>query len=346
MRVTQNMMTRNYLSSLNRNLSNLNSSQEKIYSGRKYQHGSENVSDSARALRVRKQLFDDQVYLDNVRDADSFMASGESNLRSINDILVSARDKIQKGQSDTYSTQRVDIGKEIEKLKDQVLQFANAQFAGKNLFGGTNSGSAPFTVGADGRLEYNTIPVDDIRQDANGDYVYDLTNPDGTTSTLPVPMEEELYIDLGLGLQMTGDQVDPRSAFKTSFSGLELFGFGKDPATGMSNNVFNLLKDATDGLSAGTYDRDTMGVLSDHLKLRTEKLMLNVIDIGTRTNFLEKTTERLENDILNLTQIQQKLEVTDDPTESINWKTYNYAWMATLQFGAQVLPVSLMDFIK
>ncbi len=348
MRVTQSMMTRNYLKNLNTNLANLSESHEKISSGKKFTRSSENVADAARALKVRDQLYTDKQYLSNIQNVQNRLSSAESNLSSINSILVSARDKMQKAMTDTSGNVRDILAQEIDSLRDEVLQFANAQFSDKYLFGGSNNAGAPFTKdAATGEILYNGVKVDDIQKNSDGSYYYYKTPADEASDIkTAVPENSDVYLDIGLGLNMNQNEVDPRSAFKVSFSGLDILGYGKDAKSGLSNNALNLLSDAVKTMSEQPMDSDKLSQISDLMKQKTENVMLNITDIGTKCNFLDKSAERLENDVFNLTKAQQDLEITNDASETIQWKMYNYAWMASLQYGAKVLPVSLMDFIR
>lgn len=146
---------------------------------------------------------------------------------------------------------------------------------------------------------------------------------------------------------MNGNRVEGHTAFELTFSGIRMLGFGKNE-DGVPNNVYNQLVDAIEELNKedGEFDRSHMEDISNTMKTSTEDLRLSIIDIGTRTQFLEKTLSGLENDHLNLTKLQQKLEVADMAEESINWKMYNSIMMATYQFGSRVVPTSLMDFLQ
>ncbi len=345
MRVTQNSMVRNYLRTMNRNLSRLSKSEQRML-GQKYSKASESISDTSRALRVRQELFQNDLYSTNVRDVQGRLSSAESNLSSINEILQSAREQlIGKGMNDPNATARDTIATELENLRDEILQFANAQFSGSYLFGGTENGEGPFDVNADGRMTYHGYAVDDIRYDeTDGKYYYN-DPADPASPSIAIPQNGDQYIDVGLGLTMSGDSVDGKSAFKITFSGLEVLGFGKS-ADGVSNNVFNMLNDAAALLRDDPLDRDALQSLSKNLEGQNELLNLQISEIGTKTQFLEKAQERIENDVLNLTTLQQKLEVSNTAEESMNWKMYSALMSATYQFSSQVLPMSLMDFIK
>ncbi len=348
MRVTQSMLTRNFLKNININLSNRSKSQQKIDSGKKFSRSSENLSDAARALKVREELYENKKYLSNIENVQNRLSAVETNLSSINSVLVTARDKMQKALTDTASQERDIIAQEVDSMKDEILQFANSQFSDKYLFGGSNNGSAPFTEDSTtGKILYNGVAVDDIKKDTGGSYYYYKTPADEVAGIkTAVPENSDVYLDIGLGLNMAGSSVDPRSAFKVSFSGLDIFGCGTDSKSGLSNNVFSLLSNAVNTMNSQPMDKDQLSQISDTLKAKTQKVLLSITDIGTKTNFLDNSANRLENDILNLTTAQQSLEITDDTSETIQWKMYDYAYKATLQMGAKVLPLSLMDFIR
>lgn len=384
MRVTQNQMTRTFLRHMNTNLERLSKSEERM-TGQKYKKSAENVTDTARAFRVRQELFDNETYTTNIRDADAKLSSAESNLNSINSIMVTAREQIiLRGMNDPTKLQRLNLAQELEGNLGEVIQFSNSVFSGRYLFDGSENGVPPFSVGEEGRLEYHNIPVDMVYtndagqlcylkkvdpneadsskweiadyygKDENGDSIKQKFEDDIANKVDPptykefvIPEDVSQYVDIGNGITMNGNRVEGHTAFELTFSGIRMLGFGKNE-DGVPNNVYNQLVDAIEELNKedGEFDRSHMEDISNTMKTSTEDLRLSIIDIGTRTQFLEKTLSGLENDHLNLTKLQQKLEVADMAEESINWKMYNSIMMATYQFGSRVVPTSLMDFLQ
>ena len=371
MRVTQNQMTRTFLRHMNTNLERLSKAQDQM-TGQKYKKSAENISDTARAYRIRQELYDNELYTTNIRDIDAKLSSAESDLNSINSIMVTAREQIVlRGMNDTNKMQRVNLAQELQGNLEEIVQFANSQFSGRYLFDGSENGEPPFSV-EDGRLAYHHIPVDKIYKNADGNLCYqyqEVPDPDNPGQTkkeflepdsysnpsaptapaveMVIPEDVDQFVDVGSGITMTGNRVDERSAFNLTFSGLEVLGYGKNEL-GVPNNVYSQLQDAIDELQKenGEFDRNHMVDISNSMLTSTEDLRLSIIDIGTKTQFLEKTLEGLENDNENLTKIQQKLEVADTAENSIAWKNYSALMMATYQFGSKVVPTSLMDFLQ
>lgn len=346
MRVTQSMMTRNYLKNLNSSMTNVASSNSKISSGRKYTRMSQNVSEGARALKVHEDIYKNEQYLANIKDAEVELSSAESNLKSITEILQTAQERITKGLNGTISeADRKTIANDIRSLQDQVLKTANAKFGDKFLFSGTNNATPPFTMNDAGEVLYNGYKMNDIYQKSDG--IFYIDDPANPGNEIVVPNNKKMYIDIGLGIKTSGSAVDPTTAFETSFSGLGVIGFGKSK-DGLPNNVIELLGTMANALSpaTGSYNQEEAEKCMMLLKDQTDFVVSNMTDIGTRCNFLEKTAERIESDSFNLESLRSKLEDTDDATETMNAKMFEYAWMATLKIGSKVIPVSLMDFIS
>ncbi len=158
------------------------------------------------------------------------------------------------------------------------------------------------------------------------------------------PMSENLdiYIDIDLGLQVSGDRVDPNSAVLLSVNGLDAFGFGID-AGGDPVNIISFIGDVAEAMSAN--DTDRMGELLDKSKEIHTNLTTALADIGTRYNYLENTDARYEKEIITLQSAQNSLEAVDFEKEPIDMEIYERAWMVTLQLGSRVLPTSLFDFM-
>lgn len=385
-RVSDRSVGRNYLKALNRNLYNYSKCNERISSGVKFSRISEDVSSGVRILRAQDQLYKSEKHHECITSVASRLTAAESSLRSMDDVLKTVQEKTLKAMNGTHGEVDLSvIAKEVGDLSDEIFQLANSTFSDEYLFGGTNNKFAPFSTDANGRMTYNGIPVEDIkRDDATGKYYHMVdvqkkntdgnlvyTKADGTEVPAvgdppiaaddplvldgtykpameevkkDIPMDDDVYIDIGLGITFKGDSLDSRTAVKISFSGIDMMGFGKDPETGLSNNVYNILKDLQKAISSG--DSEEMGKLHTQLVKQTDALRKSTVELGSRTNYLENTQNKLQEDIDGLKDIISDLGATDTKTESTNMKMAEYAWMATLSIGSKILPTSLLDFIR
>lgn len=341
------MISRNYMKTLNTSLSKRADSLERGSSGLKFAKLSDNVADGSRAMHIQEERYQSTQQLHNVEDLISEMNSVDGNMESIHSIMQSIHEKTLKGMSEEKGADaRSVLAKEIASRKEQILQFANSQFSGKYLFSGTNNSTQPFTVDADGKLQFNGVRVEDIyRNPTDGKFYYD----DNGNPT-EVPNSGDIFADIGLGLRISDDTLaDPRTAFQVSFSGLNLLGFDEpivgENGTSVPTNVYDLLTEIENALSPN-YDREKLVDLDKQLVTLTDKIGIQRTELGTRMDYLDRTKERLETDIDNMTEIESRLVSSDPADEAVKMKECEYIWMAVLQLGSQILPSSLLDFMN
>lgn len=342
MRVAQRTVTRNYLERLNTNMGKMAESQRRISTGMLFEKLSDNVSDGTRALKIQQQRIRATQQKESVEAARNKMEVAWQNMNSIDSILQTAQEKTLRAMSEDSDIKPEVLDQELAKLQEELLQFANAQYADQYLFGGTNNQSAPFGVGEDGRITYNGVPMDEIYKDPD-DGKYYTDNPDKTL----VAQNESSYIDIGLGLRIENGIIDPTSAFEINFSGADLLGVGTTEKDGKtySNNVYNIIADIRSNL-VPEYNVEALGELHTVLVEQNNQMRMNTTDVDTKAKFLETTENRLTAEIDNLSEAESALISTNDGEEAINQKMNYYVWMATLQIGSMVLPTSLMDFMR
>ena len=155
-------------------------------------------------------------------------------------------------------------------------------------------------------------------------------------------MDDDVYLDIGLGIKMAGTAVDPSTGYKISYSGLDIVGFGKDE-DGNSNNLYNALNDIEKALRDG--DREKLGELNNKLMDQKKEFMANLTDLGAKTQFLETMETRLTNTIDDYTQRINNLMGVVPGEEETTLMMNDYALKAVLQLGSKILPTSLMDYI-
>ncbi|MGN1135041.1 MAG: hypothetical protein ACI4SF_02370 [Oscillospiraceae bacterium] len=181
MRITQNFTDRKYLKNNNRVLSNYNKSMQKIWSQMDYFRASENAINASKAMTVRKNLQDLEMYDSNLKFTQGLYEAAEQNLYTIaNSVYIEVSTKLNQACNGTYDQTQLDIiAHELDQYADAALTTLNADYAERRLFGGTNNSSPAFGVlkEADGVTDaldpvtghkivtYNGIPVEDISAD-------------------------------------------------------------------------------------------------------------------------------------------------------------------------------------
>jgi len=339
MRIAQKTVTRNYINNIHKTQTKQAESMERGTTGLKFSKLSQNVADGVRAMRTQEARVRSEANLNTVESLILEFNAVDSNLGSIDDILKLAQEKTLKAMNDPNGkTGREVIAQEILSMRDQVLQFINGKYGDRYLFGGTNNAGPAFDVGTGGKLTFNGIQVDQIYK-RDGVFYYDNAG----TETV-VPESGDVYMDIGLGMLMNGDNVDKRTAFNSSISGLDVMGFGEADADGIASNLYDLLTDLAAGIEAE--DHDVMDANYTKLVKLSDSSRMARTEAGVRANFLERTKDRLDMEIDNLGEMESNLLTVDLAEEAITQKTLEYTWLATLQLGSNILPTSLLDFLR
>lgn len=346
MRVADRTTQRNYLEYLNQARMNYATTNERIASGARFLSLSDDVSAGTRVLRIREDMAKTQNYYDTVKSVNGELSVTENAITSISTILQNVHTKIVKGLSDTTTGGREALANEIDNLKSEILQYANTKYNNKFVLGGTSASAAPFTVSTDGKLLYNGFDVSAVTKNATtGKYQY---TKDG--NTVDIPMDDDLYADIGLGLTFKKDasgkattDVVSDTAMKVSYSGLEVLGFGDGSTTGSYTNIYNLLTDISKSLR--TDDTTTLGTLDTKLTNISQSFSKYVTDVGTKTSYLDDLQESIKTKLDAYQSQVSNLMGIDDAKEATNQTLNDYVLKAVLSMGAKILPLSLMDYI-
>lgn len=349
MRITSKQMTSKYIFNANNTMSRYAEQFEKLETGRGFDRLSQNVSLGKKALRNRTAIYRNAQYSANVASAQEQMSAAENALTSINDQVqnVSALAEKALNGTNTDPTSREIFRTSLEETKRGMVDNLNSLYLDKYILGGTN-GETPYTVSDDGELLYNGTPAADITSE-NGKYF----DADGN----PVELSGTTYVDIGLGLKLKpdGESFDENSVFKMSFPGLEWTGYGTSDITyedkdgvevteTVSNNMYDILTEMQSALEDN--DSERLGALRDHLEDQYDNLLTGIANLGTRSAFLNEKATRLQDEATDLEIIRKNTEGINDTDEITKMQEYSYSWLLTLKFGSQILPQSLMDYIR
>lgn len=343
MRVADRSTIRNYLKYLDNAKNNSAETSERIASGSRFVRISDDVSAGTRALRVRGDMAKAQEHYNNVKTVNEELISTENAMTSISEIINKVHSqKVVKALNDpTGEGGREAIANEVAAMKLEMLQFANSKHYNRYVLGGSSAANAPFTIDdASGKLKYNGIDVDTIQKDDNG-YYY-LTDPDDATSRKEIPMDGDIFVDIGLGIRMSGTDAVSDTAMKISYSGLDILGFGT--SDGMSNNLFNVINDIEKAIRDG--DDEKLRMLDGRLVSRTTSFTANLTEIGAKTSFLETISGRLEDELDSYQRQVSNIMGINDAEEASKQSMNQYVLKAVLAMGAQVIPPSLMDYLN
>jgi flagellar hook-associated protein 3 FlgL len=296
-RITQSMLSTTLLGDLQTITDKLTQTRDKLSSGKEIQKPSDNPYGTSRALQLRADLAANKQYQTNVSDASSWQDATDISLGQIGDLSQRARDLLVQGANDTLGASgRASIATEIDQIIESVKSIGNTQYAGRYLFAGSKTTTAPYTPGgADTYL--------------------------GDTATISREIGQGVQVPLNIdGKSVIGDGTTAGSLLAT------------------------LRKISTD-LKANNSSALQSGDLAT-LDTALDGLTSTRATVGARTNRLDSALSRLQQIEQTTTGLLSTTEDADMAKTLVDFSQQQAVYQAALKSGAQVIQLSLMDFLR
>lgn len=147
MRVTQGMIATNSLRHLSQSYSNMGKYQDQLATGKKINRPSDDPVVAIKGMYYRSNLTEVEQYKRNLNEAYQWMESSEAGIDHATQVMQRVRELVVQGQTGTNSPSDLKaIAVEIGQLKEDIANVANTQVAGRYIFNGTQTDSAPVTI--------------------------------------------------------------------------------------------------------------------------------------------------------------------------------------------------------
>lgn len=343
MRITTNMIRRNYTTNLMDNIGGLEKARRQVETGRRFESSYEDPSAAAKGMILERRNARNADYTNTVKTGQKWI-DGQSDV--LNELSKYANQIDESEFTAALNDPAGQVGRtayaqNLRELQKSMVKSLNTQYGDTFLMAGTDGRNVPFDLQDDGTLLYQGKDVNDA------EVMKELAN-------------QNLYVDIGFGLtfyqegENAGDIV-PSSAFDMAFPGILAVGYGTSqvgvPGKGtveMSNNIIILAGQMADALEAedGEFDRDLCNALWDQFKAGREELQDQFARVGTKAQLLENTLTRLETDADNIKE-QYQDAIGIEPALAITNESYAmYSYNAALKIGTSLLGNSLLDFMN
>ena len=336
MRITTNMIMRNYNTHLSNTMGGLESSRRQAESHRRFQNSYEDPAAAARAAVLDRRHARREDYTNNILNAQKWQDVQEDTVMQ----LVKQAATVDKDYSvgamnePTGYDGRKAYAEGLRGIQETMVQLLNNKYGDSFVMGG-NAGiqEAPFQLDSKTNiLTYRGVDVSSVNA--------------GDTAKLEQLAGEHSYIDIGFGLSYDaqGDIVTS-SVFDMALPGINVvgYGMGKD---GLSENMIVLLGQMAHELEQENFDSEAYARLWDKFSAKSEGLENTLTNIGSKTQLLTSTAEKLKLEEVSL-QEQVNNEVGIDPAKAITGYSWAmYAYNSTLKIGTSIISPSLLDFLK
>lgn len=137
MRLTNNMVIRNFVRNVGITAGNVNKYQTQIQTGKSFQYASDAPVSAAKSIRYKSKIAQLEQNEKNIEDANELMKVTESALNSYNDILQRISELAVDAANGTRGDEeREAIATEINQLKSEIVSIANTKYNGRYIFSG------------------------------------------------------------------------------------------------------------------------------------------------------------------------------------------------------------------
>ena len=323
MRVTNKMLSNNFLRDMRTNLTNMSRIQGQMTSGKQITKASDNPLKASRIMQMYSEIDANKQYNSNIKDSTNWLDTTDTALGHIGNVcgrieelLVSAGDGAYEGE------QRQAIKDEINQRIQEVSQILNTSFDGKYIFGGTRGTTKPTETKVDGlnsKLSY-----------FKGD---SATDPNDSATIAYEQINSKLLVEVSQGVTMD-----------YNITASQIINYGK----GDNENLMKLLGNITTHLDSDLpsdikelTNADLTGIkdaTTNILKLRSE--------VGAKQNRMESAETRNEDQNFSMTEILSSIEDIDITEKTMEYATMQNVYMASLQTSAKVLQPSLLDYLR
>ncbi len=331
MRITTNMVRRNYQDNLNSTLTGLNSARLQVDTGRRFGSSYEDPASASKGVVLENRFSRNEEYLSAVGDTIKWQDIQEGILTEVNDIAKEIDNNYAMAAvNGTNANNRAEYATTFRAMQESMVYALNAMYGETYVANGNDTKTPPFELKEDGTVTYRGLDVSDTSNQV----------------ALEEMAKETAYVDLGFGLEFDASGVIiPSTAFDMSMPGIEVVGFGED-ADGNPVNMIELVGEMAEVLEAPTFDSEKYHELWTAFGEGAENVRHQLAEIGTKSQLLETTESRLELESINIDE-QYKDAVGIEASEAImNFSYADYVYNASLKVGMNILTPSLLDFLQ
>lgn len=294
---------------LNKTLQRLEKLQYESSVGKKFRVPSDDPIGASKSLKFNTDISKVEQYLRNAKDAKAWLLETESVLNEINTVLHRANVLTVQAANGPNEQDLSKIRDEIEELRDHLILIANSTYAGRTLFTGFKTDEK--LLNDDGTYNVN-IKNAEV-------FVYNV----GVAEKVPVNTLGNKVFGSGAG-NYTDEVGEGDKAYLIQvFDDLAL---ALDPNNPDSHNVI----------------QESLTKIKDSMN----QILSVTSELGARTNRLELTESKLEDQLLTLQELLSFNEDVSLPDALMRLAIEENVYRASLGVSARIIQPSLMDFLR
>ncbi|QOY37014.1 flagellar hook-associated protein FlgL [Anaerobacillus isosaccharinicus] len=372
MRITQTMLANNSLRHMSNSYKSLSNIQDQLATGKKISRASQDPVVAMNGMRYRTQVTEVEQFKRNLGEVYNWMDTADATLDKVTQSLHRIRELTVQASNDTYeSTQRANMSKEVEQLREHLIALANTKSNNKFIFNGTNTTNAPvdatkMNLSVDVlkpgspdlkslELTYNgelyTFDKDDTFISATGKTL-SIADVDGAINISHKYLEKDNN-EITQSLKINDIVISDRTAVSTNGQKVEIevlkgvnIAVNINPANVFSNDFFGELIRLEKALQDPTSKSEDLTKFLNTLSTQMDKVVNERAELGARVNRVEMIEDRVMEQEVIAKRILSNNEDADMEKVIIDLKTQESVHRAALAAGARIIQPTLMDFLR
>jgi flagellar hook-associated protein 3 FlgL len=329
MRVTNKMLSNNFLRDMRTNLTNMNTLQGQMTSGKQIRNASDDPFKASRIMQMHSDIEANKQYNSNIKDSINYLDTTDTALGQVGDVVSRIEELLISAGNAAYSgNERKAINDEINQKVGEVSQILNTSFDGKYIFGGTRGTTKPTatTIDATGNTQLAYFKEGGVLDLSN------IAIPSDPNTVQYNQINSKVSVEVSQGVTM-----------EYNITASQVINYG----TG-DNNLMKLLGDITSHL--GSTDTSDIKKLTNEDLIGIKAAMTNILkvrsEVGSKQNRMESAEARNVDANFNMTEIMSRTEDIDITEKTMEYATMQTIYMASLQTSAKVLQPSLLDYLR
>jgi flagellar hook-associated protein 3 FlgL len=320
MRITNKMLSNNFLTDMQSNLQNMQTLQQQMSTGKLISKPSDDPLGTTKVMQLNSQIDQNGQYSKNISNATNWLNTTDTSLGQVNNVLQRINELLVSVGDPSYGTdEQQSIKDEINTNVGQLSQIINTSYDGNYIFGGSRGTDKPTGT----------------QTDASGNTQIDYVNTDGTT---PITNQQ-----IGMIKSNLSTEISQGVSVQYNVTAGQIMEFNND--SGTTKDLRTILSNITSDLDSSNVTNLTGSDLSDITdaannisKLRTQ--------VGAIENRMSSAQSQNEAENTNLTTVLSKTDDVDVAQATMQYSSAQTVYLASLQVSAKILQPSLMDYLK
>lgn len=344
MRITNSMLSSNFLYDLNNNLQNMQSLQQQMATNKKINRASDDPLAAAKIIELNTQISQNDQYNTNISETADWLNVTDTTLGQVGNVFQRLNELlISGGGNAAYSPdEKQSIKDEINQNIEQLSQVLNTNYDGKYIFGGTRGTDKPVgtTTDALGNKQLAYMDKDGVTTMT----ATSLVPPDAQTTQIN-QIKSKLTVETSQGVTMD-----------YSVSAGDITEFKND--SGVSKDLRDILKSIVnhldgknaDGTAVTAANPDPTTEISTTDLANIKDCIANVsklrTQVGAQENRMATAKAQNTDQNTNLTDVLSKTEDVDMAEATMQYSVAQTVYLASLQTSAKVIQPTLMDYLR